>query len=304
MSYLLFIDESGNDRQESPYEVLAGICFEDRDLWNLVCQVQDAEYRYFGRRVTAGLLELKAKKLLKHKTYRLASEVDDLAEDERTALARRCLEQGEARRGVQGGGGATYRELAALAQAKIAYVSHILELCLSIRGAAFASIVAPHAPRPQADFLRKDYSYLFERFFYFIESQSGENIGLVIFDELERVQCHILLDQMSHYFRQTLKGRTRSAKVIPEPFFVHSHLTTAIQLADLIAYIISWGVRFGPMNQPYRTELAPLAKQVMALRRKMEIQGDDGQNHLLWTFTVIDNLRPREEIREEEMKQC
>jgi len=58
------------------------------------------------------------------------------------------------------------------------------------------------------------------------------------------------------------------------------------------------------MNQPYRTELAPLAKQVMALRRKMEIQDDDEQNHLLWTFTVIDDLRPREEKCEEEMKKC
>lgn len=32
MSYLLFIDESGQDRRDSPYEVLAGISLEDRDL--------------------------------------------------------------------------------------------------------------------------------------------------------------------------------------------------------------------------------------------------------------------------------
>jgi len=32
MAYFLFVDESGHDQGESPYEVLGGIAVEDRDL--------------------------------------------------------------------------------------------------------------------------------------------------------------------------------------------------------------------------------------------------------------------------------
>lgn len=42
MSHILFIDESGQDRGKSSYEVLAGIAIKDLDLWNLICRVQDA----------------------------------------------------------------------------------------------------------------------------------------------------------------------------------------------------------------------------------------------------------------------
>jgi len=34
MSYMLFVDESGQNLGESPYAVLAGIAVKDRDLWN------------------------------------------------------------------------------------------------------------------------------------------------------------------------------------------------------------------------------------------------------------------------------
>ena len=50
MAYFLFIDESGHDRNEAPYEVLAGLIVEDRNLWNLIQAVQDAEIKYFGMR--------------------------------------------------------------------------------------------------------------------------------------------------------------------------------------------------------------------------------------------------------------
>ena len=75
MAYLLFLDESGQDHHESPYEVLAGMTVEDRDLWNLVQEVQEAEVRCFGCRYTEGRQELKGKKLLKRKTFRLAAQL-------------------------------------------------------------------------------------------------------------------------------------------------------------------------------------------------------------------------------------
>jgi len=104
LSYLLFMDESGHDRQDSPYEVLAGVCVEDRDLWNLIREVHDAETHFFGQRITAGNLELKAKKLLKRKTFRHAAQLPAFEAGERTLLAKQCLERGAAGRGVAGGG--------------------------------------------------------------------------------------------------------------------------------------------------------------------------------------------------------
>lgn len=67
MAYFLFIDESGIDGHESPYEVLAGVAIEDCVLWNLVWELQAAEVHRFGRRYSAGTRELKGKKILKPK---------------------------------------------------------------------------------------------------------------------------------------------------------------------------------------------------------------------------------------------
>jgi hypothetical protein len=295
MSYLLFVDESGQDRRESPYEVLAGICLEDRDLWSFICQVQDAETHHFGQRVTTGLLELKGKELLKKKTFKLADQMPPFPPEERTRLARDCLIKGAAAQGKTTNSGVTRAELTALGQAKIAFVERILELCTQYRVRVFGSVVDRDAPRPQGDFLRKDYAYLFERFYHFLEDQSTQQLGLVIFDELERSQCHILVDQMSRYFRETAKGRMRAGRIIPEPFFVHSDLTTAIQVADVMAYLLAWGVRIGGMTRERREELAPLAELVRQLRWTAPTA--DGE-HRHWSIAIINDLRPRDERNE------
>ena len=241
MSFFLFIDESGQDRRSSPYEVLAGIAIEDRDLWNLITAIQQAEIEYFGRRYSKEQHELKARKILKSKVFRLAAQLPPFPPEQRRELARQCLDAGEK---------AGRSQLTALAQAKIDFVKQVLLLCARFRCKAFASITSRYAPRPHGNFLRKDYAFLFERFFYFLEDISPEALGLIVFDELERSQSHILVDQMARYFRDTAKGRMRSGQVIPEPFFVHSDLTTAIQIADLLAYIIAWGVQIGGMPEP------------------------------------------------------
>ena len=64
LGHFLFIDESGQDRQESPYEVLAGIAVQDSELWNLIQRTHVLEQDVFGMRVSEGKLELKGKKLL------------------------------------------------------------------------------------------------------------------------------------------------------------------------------------------------------------------------------------------------
>jgi hypothetical protein len=61
------------------------------------------------------------------------------------------------------------RQLTALAQAKIAYVAELMDICSRFRCKAFASVVSKVSPMPAPDHLRKDYAYLFERFFYYLE---------------------------------------------------------------------------------------------------------------------------------------
>ncbi len=289
MAYFLFIDESGQDHRDSPCEVLAGMAVEDRDLWNLVQSLQEAEIRHFGTRYSANTRELKAKRLLKTKTYRLAEALPLFPAEQRQQLAKSALEAGST---------AGLQELAGLAQAKLAYVSDLLNICARYRCKAFASLVNKNSPRPSPNHLRKDYAYLFERFFYFLEDKDASPSGIIVFDELEKSQSHILLGQMDSYFKSTAKGKQRAGQIIPEPFFVHSDLTTGIQLADLVAYIVSWSVRVGNMQQPVRGEMNDLAQQVMRLRHKAVREVDNNPNYGIWSFAVIDDLRTREEREE------
>lgn len=286
MSYFLFVDESGQDHRKSPYEVLAGVAVEDRDLCNLVCAIQNAEVKHFGRRYTDGHEELKGKKILKTKVFRLARQLDEFPEEDRRMLARQCLEDGEH---------AGKREITALAQAKLAYVEDVFDICSRFHCKIFASIVSRDAPvSPGIDHLRKDYSYLFERFYYFLEDSGTTVCGSVVFDELEKSQSHLLLDQMSSYFKLTQKGRQRSGQVIPEPFFVHSDLTTGIQIADLAAYVISWGFRTKGMTEPRREELNKFAERLSQMRYRAVREQDGNPDFVIWSFAVITDLRARD----------
>lgn len=283
MSWALFIDESGQDRGDSPYEVLAGIAIEDRALWKLIRDLSDAQKTIFGMRLFEAYdSEAKAQKLLKTKVFRHAAQMNAFESDDRAKLAREILEDGTA---------VTRERLTALAQAKLAYVAVALDLSRKAGATAFASIVPRSARRPQTGHLRKDYAYLFERFFYFLNSRPGDPMGYLVFDELDKSASHVLLNQVAQYFLQTQNGRTRSRLIIPEPFFVHSDLTTMVQVADLIAYILSWGVRLAGMTEPRREEMDGLAAKVMRLRFTQQTPG----GFTNYGFKIINDLRARNE---------
>lgn len=282
MAFFMFIDESGQDQRESPYEVLAGVVVHDRRLWPLVQALHEAEISHFGCRYGTVERELKATKLLKTKVFRHAAQRDPMDPTTRAALAAQCLSHGS---------GSTPEHHAALGQAKLAYCTEALAIGARHGCRAFASIIPREAPRPSgSDYLRKDYAYLFERFYFFLLKQHSTERGIVVFDELERSQSHLLIDQMERYFMGTATGRERRSRIIPEPFFVHSHLTTGIHLADLVAYVISWGVRERGMAAPARTELASMALAACHLRYNMVRSG-----RRVWGFNLITDLRPRVE---------
>lgn len=281
MSWTLFVDESGQDQRESPYEVLAGVAIEDRKIWPLICQISDAQQYFFGMRLFEAYgYEAKAKELLKTKTFKHAAQMDPIETGERMRLAKEILENGT---------DVSRPRLTALAQAKISYCEFVLELTRKHGGKIFATMVPQSAPRPpSSDAMRKDYVFFLERYYHFLNQTKGDPMGFLVFDELDKSASHVLLGQISRYFLKTQNGRTRSRLIVPEPMFVHSDLTSLVQLADLVAYIISWGLRLNRMPQSTRPELDTLVEAVKRMRYNHMTDG----GHMVWGVKEIKDLRP------------
>lgn len=279
VAFFLFIDESGQDHHDSPYEVLAGICIEDKDLWNFIRCAHELEIDCFGRKYREIDNEIKARTFLKRKTFRLANQLPAIPLPDRTSLAKQALDNGAT---------ITKPQLTALAQAKLDYISKLLELCQRFRLKVFASVICNEDSIPaDKTMLRKDYVYLFERFYYFLEDKANEPRGIVVFDELDKSASHLLLDQMDKYFKKTTKGRFRASLIIPEPFFVHSDLTTGIQVVDFVAYIMSWNFRIGKLNKASREELDKYLELIKPLRYRTTRKIRDVTEYVVWSVAVV-----------------
>lgn len=226
--------------------------------------------------------EAKATELLKRKTFRLAEQGPPMAQTERRRLTQEILTDGTA---------PNRQRLTAMGQAKIEYCRFALDLVRRHGGRVFATMVPQSAPRPPAsDAMRKDYAFLFERFFHFLNGQPGDPMGFLILAEMDKSASHVLLGQVSQYFQRTKKGRSRAHLIVPEPFFVHSDLTTLVQIADIVAYTVSWGLRLRGMPASPRPELAPLVQIVERLRYKHNTEGGE----TVWGIKEIRDLRPKE----------
>jgi hypothetical protein len=117
----------------------------------------------------------------------------------------------------------------------------------------------------------------------------------VVFDELEKAQSRILIQQMERYFRETENGFERSSRIVPEPFFVHSDLTTAVQLADIVAYCFNWGIRLKQMVKPAREEIEALAQIAFDMRYVGERSDQTGRNWPVYGVFYANDLRPQQE---------
>lgn len=265
---LLFIDESGHHESGTPCEVLAGIAIAEDSLWNLVKAVRAAERDHFGdylRNLRSD--EAKARKLLKAKRFKVAAQPCELAPESMARLANSLLLKGKSAHAQRlDFAGETYEEMVAYSRQVLAFVHEVLDIAAGFNVQIFASMMDPRCPRPAHGLLRKDYVYLFERYFYFLETFGPRERGLIVFDEMDKAESHLLLQQMAAYFLGTRTGRYRSSRIIPEPFFVHSDLTTGVFLADLAAYILGWGWRQKDMPQPFRDELKPYAVKLAEMQ--------------------------------------
>jgi uncharacterized protein DUF3800 len=299
MAWVCFIDESGQDHRASPYEVLAGVAIHDKDIGRFVKEMEAAEIKNFGRRYSSGAHELKGKKILKTKVWNHTKLNVAITDSEVVACAKKALDDGA---------NAVPKDWKGLAIAKFAYVKDVLDLVISFGGKVFASVVETGAPQGTGNYLRKDYAYLFERFYYFLEDKTQETgfpeQGVIVFDELEKTRSHILLGQLNVYFRETATGRQRASLIIPEPFFVHSDLTTGVQIADLVAYCISWGFRTPQMTKPKRAELDGFAAQIARMRHRSIRERQGNQNFQIWSIAHVRDLRTNiERLADEAMSE-
>jgi hypothetical protein len=202
--------------------------------------------------------------------------------------------------GNRQGENATFHGLLALAQAKLAFVHAALDLASKFDMKVFASIVPRDSPQQRdATILRKDFAYLFQRIHCHVCDGRDDDHGVLIFDEQDRALSQSLLDQINRYFNETHRGRQRAERMIPMPFFVHSDLTPAIQLADVVAYIINWGLRMNSMPEPARAELKPFADKVFDLRyrgKEVPVGAPLGRilprKKAIAGITYIEDLRP------------
>lgn len=297
---LLFIDESGQDHQDMPCEVLAGIAVAEENLWNLIKAIRSAEKDHFGDYLrNLRVTEIKARKLLKRKCFKLANQKIDIPEQELPALANSFLLKGlSSHKSKKVYSPMTAKEITGYYRSVLNFVDKVIDIAAGFEVKVFASVIDKNFATIGEDILNKDFVYLFERYFYFLKTLPEHGRGLVVFDELEKSKAQKLIQQMASYFLGTNTGKFRSSKIIPEPFFVHSELTTGVFLADLTAYIIGWGWRLNKMSQPTRPELESFAIKLHDMQFIGEKPKDDGNG--TWILYGIKYIEDKEQAEDNE----
>lgn len=288
MAWLLFLDESGHDHKQMPYEVRGGVAIEDRRLWAFTRQMQDLEQISFGCRLREFRKELKGSSLLDRKRFRFARQSETMPAEERRRNARAFL-----MKGLQGHR-PTKTEFSAYGQACIEMARGVFQLLREHGGVVFATATPARLARPTGiaeDYLRKDVVFLLERFFYFLEGRKEH--GLLVMDGSEKNQDRKFVRQLENYFTKTKTGRFRTQWIVPTPFFVASDMAYPIQVADLCIYCINWSFRLPSrgMDKPVREEIR---NEFLEWLQQLQFHGEgyrDGQVFETWGICYVSNPR-------------
>ncbi len=240
MSWLLFLDESGHDHKNMPYEVRGGVAIHASKLWPFVGDLQRRELEAFGTELHQFRTELKGCKLLDKDRFKWASQDErTISAEERRKHCRGFLTKGLEKKQP------TRSEFTAYGLACIEMATGIFEAMRAFEAQLFAAAIPRGVERPKTseaeDYLRKDQVYLLERFYYLLERERQH--GLLVMDQVEETDDRRFVRRLEAYFRGTRIGRYRSKWIVPSPFFVSSDMSYPIQAADLAIYCINWGFR-------------------------------------------------------------
>lgn len=293
MSWLLFIDESGHDHRNMPFEVRGGIALHLSRIWPFVQDFFTLEQHCFGTRLIEYGKEIKGSKLLERKHFSWAQQLHELTDAERQKAVRRFLSQGaQEQRPSQ-------RDFTAYGQACLMMADGIFSLLERHRAVVFASLIRQGCRPPRGyqyeHFLRKDHVFLQERFFYFLER--NQEYGLFVMDQTEATDDSRFVKRLRNYYTKTRTGRERTRWIVPEPLFVDSRMYPAIQAADLIIYCINWGYRL-PAWDYHGQVRDEIGRRYGEQLSNLQFSGDgyrDGNVFRTWgIFYVPDPYEPRQ----------
>lgn len=287
MSWLLFLDESGHDHKQMPYEVRGGIALQDSRLWPFIQAMQRMELDCFGGQLHQYSKEIKGSTLLDRKRFRFARQDALMPDDARRKHARGFLTKGLEKKTP------TREEFTAYGQACIEMARGTFELLRSHGAVLFAAAIPASVKKPDhphiEEFLRKDHVFLQERFFYFLESRKQH--GLLVMDEVEKSTDRKFVRQVEAYFTKTSVGRYRTAWIVPTPFFVASDMNYPIQAADLCIYCLNWGFRL-PIQGMDAAKRDEIADDFGPWLHQLQFKGDiekDGQIFQCWGIVYVPN---------------
>lgn len=254
MSWLLFMDESGHDHKNLPYEVRGGIALHAGKVWPFVQAIQRLELDAFGGYLHQYRKELKGHKLLDKDRFKWAVQAPAMEAEERRKHCRGFLTKGLEKKAP------TRPEFTAYGQACLEMARGAIQILRDHGAVLFAAAIPCAAHRPPdfalEDYLRKDQVFLLERFYYFLDEQQEH--GLIVMDEVEKSDDRRFVRRMENYYQRTHTGRLRTKWVVPAPFFVNSEMAYPVQIADLVIYCVNWGFRVPGigMNAAVRQEIA------------------------------------------------
>ncbi|MCR4411688.1 MAG: DUF3800 domain-containing protein [Thermoguttaceae bacterium] len=254
MAWLLFLDESGHDHKQMPYEVRGGVALHAGEVWPFVQDLQRLEFDCFGTRLAEFQKELKGCKLLDRDRFRWAGQGGAMVPEERRRHCRAFLTKGLEKKPP------SRQEFTAYGQACLEMARGMFHALRSRKAQLFAAAIPRDVARPatsEADeYLRKDQVFLFQRYFDFLEGKREH--GLLVMDQVERAEDRRFVSRLERYFTRTETGRYRTIWIVPVPLFVSSDLTYPVQAADLAIYCLNWGSRVPSrgMDAPTRLEIA------------------------------------------------
>ncbi len=286
MAWLLFLDESGHDHKQMPYEVRGGVALQDSRLWPFTRAIQQLEHECFGCSLDDFQKELKGSTLLDKKRFKFAGQAAAMPADERRKHARAFLMKGFQQQKP------TSVEFCAYGQACLAMAHGIFQSLRDYEAVLFASLIprgTGKAVGPAEELLRKDRVFLLERYFYFLEKQKQN--GLLVMDGTEKTLDRKFVRQLEAYFMKTNTGRYRTQWIVPTPYFVASDMAYPVQAADLCIYCVNWGFRLPTqgMNEPVRDEIQ---REFSDWLRGLQFHGEgyrDGNVFETWGICFVPN---------------
>ena len=294
MSYLLFMDESGHDHKSLPYEVRGGVCLRDNTVGAFTDDLKRLELNCFGDHLRNYGSEIKAVKLLRKDRFEWAGYEPRIPAQERRKLCRQFLAT------TARGNRPTRRGFCAYGQASQAFVRLLFASLKDHEAKVFASMIPKGmGRRPQdsnPDLVRKDITFLFERFYYFLEER--KEMGMIVMDETDRADDRRFMRKLERYFVAHERGREHASLIIPTPFFVGSDMSYPVQAADVVIHCIAQSYRvpkIGIDAEP-RAEVASLVgDRIKPLVSSFMRESDDSSFYRSDSiFLVADPWRERE----------